>query len=1150
MDSFLDDEEPTTATAKKATAEPEAEMDVAEEESKRATPEAPTLSLPPPSTTTSQTTPLMAQKRKQPTEDAASSDEPQPEGKRLKTAEPQPAGDAEQDTANDSYCWICHKEGQVICCETCPRVFHLKCIQLETAPTEDWVCPECVLIMTAENMDTRSRAMRLLNIDQLCILLKYALARMRSISSVEPFVKPVEPKDFPSYRDYVSFPMDLQTIEKNVKKKHYGSTEAFLADTKWILHNCIIFNSASSKLTSVAKSLVKVCKHEMQEIENCPDCYTNAHVKKDSWFVAACRVPHLLVWAKLKGFPFWPGKAMRVNSEDNVDVRFFGAHDRAWIPLKDVYLYSEEPPVLTLKSNKKKSLDGCGREVETYIANISERFGRFEYAAPKTPLDPKREEEQIHTLYPNCTLPFELGPGGTSLRRRVRTFSFSGSERSQNATPTPSDAELSDQDQMTKPPTVIKEPTPAAQEQAPKAVSPPCEVSSTTTSQTDKVTQAESKTTSESSLQVTNEKEADVEKMEKVEEEKAEEKKDTTTATENKQVKVAVIAETSEKVEIETENNDVEMDEEAQIIDDEEIEEIDDVEPEKPKEAEKVDKTEEAPKDVEKSPLKEAANTTSVEAPNTTSEAKEEAAKETTLAKTPQKSGSEDEEIDDVEPDVEEILDDDDEAAVDTSRLLASGVSVTVVDKKDKEIKEDKPKKSIGAAEEASNAKSNSGDLSVTVVQKKKIEITSTKTPPLPTTTTATTPSSTPSAPRISVKKESELLESSKLEQQSKDVVNVHIRSNLAAVAAVASNSAASMATITSKAKKSFPGQIPQQQRKSSDSIEAIEEVPSSKRNPPDPIVTISKVQSLAVDAANKSKPPTPSSTPRSSPASAPGSMVKSSVAAPVTAGSLASILGAAPRMSTPHSSAPQFHPRQPHPAHQRPVLPPGGAAALRLPPPGSHLRPQTGPGMPSLHPRPGAGLNPAGSPSAASTPPSHHHMLIPPAAGPVSEQMHKMAGKMVDFMRGTLEDYFRELGHQGSPEAQVKVLQLEMEKMQWRHQQELSEMKHNADLMLLEMRQSMQSEKAKEIADLKKQADVEKMKAITETKKKQWCAHCGKEAIFYCCWNTSYCDYPCQVNNLHSYIIRLFLIWVVIAASALADAHGELRAESGEPRR
>ncbi|MFN9906328.1 MAG: hypothetical protein ACK56F_09425, partial [bacterium] len=67
------------------------------------------------------------------------------------------------------------------------------------------------------------------------------------------------------------------------------------------LHNCIIFNSPSSRLTSIAKALVKVCKHEMQEIENCPDCYLNAHVKKEVWFTEACRFPHPLVWAKLKG---------------------------------------------------------------------------------------------------------------------------------------------------------------------------------------------------------------------------------------------------------------------------------------------------------------------------------------------------------------------------------------------------------------------------------------------------------------------------------------------------------------------------------------------------------------------------------------------------------------------------------------------------------------------------------------------------------------------------------------------------------------------------------------------------------------------------------------------------------------------------------
>lgn len=60
-------------------------------------------------------------------------------------------------------------------------------------------------------------------------------------------------------------------------------------------------------------------------------------------------------------------------------------------------------------------------------------------------------------------------------------------------------------------------------------------------------------------------------------------------------------------------------------------------------------------------------------------------------------------------------------------------------------------------------------------------------------------------------------------------------------------------------------------------------------------------------------------------------------------------------------------------------------------------------------------------------------------------------------------------------------------------------------------MRQSLEQERDRLIAEVKKQLELEKQQAVDETKKKQWCANCKKEAIFYCCWNTSYCDYPCQ---------------------------------------
>ena len=49
-----------------------------------------------------------------------------------------------------------------------------------------------------------------------------------------------------------------------------------------------MFVADQSRLTGIAKVLLKICKQEMSEIENCPDCYLNAHIRKDSWFIEVC----------------------------------------------------------------------------------------------------------------------------------------------------------------------------------------------------------------------------------------------------------------------------------------------------------------------------------------------------------------------------------------------------------------------------------------------------------------------------------------------------------------------------------------------------------------------------------------------------------------------------------------------------------------------------------------------------------------------------------------------------------------------------------------------------------------------------------------------------------------------------------------------
>ena len=39
---------------------------------------------------------------------------------------------------------------------------------------------------------------------------KISVFRMKSVVNSEPFLKPVDPVQFPAYKDYISCPMDLQ----------------------------------------------------------------------------------------------------------------------------------------------------------------------------------------------------------------------------------------------------------------------------------------------------------------------------------------------------------------------------------------------------------------------------------------------------------------------------------------------------------------------------------------------------------------------------------------------------------------------------------------------------------------------------------------------------------------------------------------------------------------------------------------------------------------------------------------------------------------------------------------------------------------------------------------------------------------------------
>lgn len=96
------------------------------------------------------------------------------------------------------------------------------------------------------------------------------------------------------------------------------------------------------------------------------------------------------------------------------------------------------------------------------------------------------------------------------------------------------------------------------------------------------------------------------------------------------------------------------------------------------------------------------------------------------------------------------------------------------------------------------------------------------------------------------------------------------------------------------------------------------------------------------------------------------------------------------------------------------------------------------------------------------------------------------------------LRDYSSSRDFSGS-ENEIIFLKNKLEKQKDEHERDVSIMSKSFNEIIKEMR---------------RQHESELLKIVEQTKKKQWCSHCWKEAKLYCCWQTSYCDELCQRNH------------------------------------
>uniref|UniRef100_A0A665TDP4 Protein kinase C-binding protein 1-like n=1 Tax=Echeneis naucrates TaxID=173247 RepID=A0A665TDP4_ECHNA len=941
-----------------------------------------------------------------------------------------------QDGRNDFYCWLCHREGQVLCCELCPRVYHAKCLKLPAEPEGDWFCPECEKITVAECIETQSKAMTMLSIDQLSYLLKFALQKIKQ-PGTEPFQKPVSLEQHPDYAEYIFHPMDLCTLEKNIKKKMYGCTEAFLADMKWILHNCIIYNGGNHKLTATAKVIVKICEHEMNEIEVCPECYLSSCQKRDNWFCEPCSQPHPLVWAKLKGFPFWPAKALR-EKDGQVDARFFGQHDRAWVPINNCYLMSKEIPFSVKKT--KSIFNSAMQEMEVYVENIRKKFGVFNYAPFRTPYTPNNQLQMLLdpsnpsagtvktekpdklrfnfdiTASPKMVLSKSSTP--SSMSRRVSMTDMPRSPMSTTSSVhTGSDGEQ-DMEKASRNPAFHYSTGEESMDCSASPVSgkmgPTGSVAGSPKPFTPGLVPKQERTTGTGGILNLNldrvKAEMDLKELsETVQQQQQQQQASAALPTPKKHIRSLDktiesckaqlgIDEISEDVYKGVEHSDSEDSEKSDSSDSEYLSD----EEHKPKSSAQDDKDK-----AEKKRLKASTDRENKEGGTGTGD---KATSEPPL-KEKQGTNGPDRDLQDKPrtPQSQTLMDK--PKAPEEGRTAAAAAPATEQDSdSERELVIDLGDEHGGR--DSKRARREPGA----------------------------------SAPKT-------VKESSAAASNLKDSLQPAITTALNLVSTAASSQPS--ATTTTSGPTSAPSPA-------STSVSAGSPAPAAvkKQRPLLPKETSQDVQRAVVWNPTKFQ-----------------------------------------------TSSQKWHMQKVQRQQQQ-----GEQSAAQTQGQTQGTRYQTRQAVKVQQKEPSsssAGQATSGSSSSYMS----GDLQIPMVSADVAADIAKYTSKIMDTIKGTMTEIYNDLSKStsGNTIAEIRRLRIEIEKLQWLHQQELSEMKHNLELTMAEMRQSLEQERERLVAEVKKQMELEKQQAVDETKKKQWCANCRKEAIFYCCWNTSYCDYPCQ---------------------------------------
>ncbi|KAL4648343.1 E3 ubiquitin-protein ligase TRIM33 [Arapaima gigas] len=166
------------------------------------------------------------------------------------------AAPGKDEDPNEDWCAVCQNGGELLCCDRCPKVFHITCHipTLSCSPSGEWMCTFCRNLTNPEmeyncdddepnNKDSNKQGLSPVDQRRCERLLLYIFCHDLSVEFQEPV-----PASVPNYYKIIKRPMDLNTVKQKLQQRHpqhYKSPREFVSDVRLVFSNCAKYNEMS-----------------------------------------------------------------------------------------------------------------------------------------------------------------------------------------------------------------------------------------------------------------------------------------------------------------------------------------------------------------------------------------------------------------------------------------------------------------------------------------------------------------------------------------------------------------------------------------------------------------------------------------------------------------------------------------------------------------------------------------------------------------------------------------------------------------------------------------------------------------------------------------------------------------------------------------